>query len=104
MSRASDTVTYSERITCKTEGQCKLCPGENLPFRNHVQQQLLDMIREQTAADPYQIGMITLDPVVGRGEVYGFWGAGQGATTRMVVPFQEVATQPCAAKTVQFTP
>jgi len=25
---------------------------------------------------------IILNPVVGRGEVYGFWGAGQGATTR----------------------
>ena len=25
---------------------------------------------------------LNLTPVVGRGEVYGFWGAGQGATTR----------------------
>ncbi|MEO6432113.1 MAG: hypothetical protein ABIO50_10225, partial [Nitrosospira sp.] len=25
---------------------------------------------------------LNLNPVVGRGEVYGFWGAGQGATTR----------------------
>ena len=28
----------------------------------------------------------------------------QGATTRMVIPFQGVATQPCAVKTVQSIP
>ena len=29
-----------------------------------------------------QSGQFNLNPAVGRGGVYGFWGAGQGATTR----------------------
>ena len=44
---------------------------------------------------------MVLNPAVGRGGVCGFWGAGQGATTRNGHSIQGVATLPCAAKTVQ---
>jgi len=48
--------------------------------------------------------LVNLESSVGRGGVCACGGAGQGATTRNSQLLQGVATQPCAAASVQSAP